>query len=449
MSQGPRATSLRRLPHIVAWTVLPLLAVSIIAIRYHRTWYFYDEWGLIRRIINTRESFAGHVELYVGHLWLTNHLLYEIQVFWFGTSNHLFIWAMFCASIVLLVYAVSFCLLRLGVPSIVALAGGLVVGLFGPGGGLVSFEIDVGTILATALIFLAAAIVSRESPETSGEVVIVTLVLLLAVVSDSSVTLIGLLPIGALLIVQWSRRHASIALLPTLLVGLWTLTQTLPRFSAPTIAGQVNFGFKLLFGTAGGLVHGGPVAGGVMLALAIVVITIGWRRGALGRRVKASLVGALASVAVLCASLAWSRSLYPLTPGIRYFAEVAVFLLVGLLPALWSSVASLWDARRRGLPAAAALALLAVLLFNLGPLLQNEVTIESWASSVRQEFPQAVWIAEFGCPNGQAAKETSRPIGSLSPQITVAMIRDLRHLGLFTSIAPSPPSATIISQGCP
>ncbi len=255
----------------MAWTVLPLFAVAIIAIRYNRTWYFYDEWGLIRRIIDTHESFAGHVELYVGHLWLTNHLLYEIQVFWFGTSNHLFIWTIFCASIALLVYAVGFCLWRLGVPSIVALAGGLVVGLFGPGGGLVSFEIDVGTIFATALVFIAAAIVAREAPETTAEVVTVSLVLLLAVVSDSSLTLIGLLPVGALLIVRWARRHAAAALLPTVLVGLWTLTQTLPRYSAPTIAGQVDFGFKLLFGTAGGLVYGGPVAGGVMLAIAIAL----------------------------------------------------------------------------------------------------------------------------------------------------------------------------------
>ena len=142
----------------------------------------------------------------------------------------------------------------------------------------------------------------------------VTLVLLLAVVSDSSLTLIGLLPVGALLIVQWSRRHAAIALLPTLLVGLWTLTQTLPRYSAPTIAEQVDFGFKLLFGTAGGLVHGGPVAGGVMLALAIAVTAIGWRQGALDRRVKAAFVGGLLSVVVMCASLAWSVRPWPGAP---------------------------------------------------------------------------------------------------------------------------------------
>ena len=269
-----------------------------------------------------------------------------------------------------------------------------------------------------------------------------------AELTDSDIAFIGLFLVGSILAVRWNWRTAITTLTPATVVAVWNLALPTPWTSAPTLAGRVDFGVKLLFESAGGLVHGGPVAGAVVLAASSAVVGLGWRRGVLSPEVKAAFVGGWLAVLLTCASLAWTRSANPITPGIRYLAELAPYWIIGLLPAVWRTVTSLRPTWSAPLRIVAPVALAAVFALNLGQLFQNEVTIETWATSVHQEFRQAVWISERGCRDGQAANPGALAIGTLSPQITMGQIAAYRGEGLFTTVAPASPSPALLARVC-
>ncbi|HEV2427740.1 MAG TPA: hypothetical protein VGS61_05940 [Acidimicrobiales bacterium] len=441
--RGPRdATAVARRA-LFAWAV-PVAGAALVAVRYSRTWFFYDEWGLIHMILQDHASLTSDFSLYAGHLWVTNRLVYEAQIYLAGVGGHAVIWAVLVASVALYLAALVALLRRFGVSPLAASAVALAVGLFGPGGELVGFEIDLAPVLALAIGLGAVAIALRRERPSTRHVAALAAALVVAALTDSGLALLALVYTTPLLLMRWPRRDAVLAIAPAAVIGVWVLTRPSPRFAAHTLGARIAFAWHLLDNTAAGLVHGGGGVGAVALGLAVA--GVGWRarRGDLSGLAIASLVGGLLAVLAALATLAETRSLYPLTPGIRYYAEVAPFLALAFLPSLRGPRPATWTRE-------ALLAGLAALVFalNLGSFLQGEVTIETWATTVHDGFPAAVWLATHMCPNGATVPNRFEPFGSLSPQVTVGLIRDLRREGMIAHVTVARPTAAALSLDCP
>ena len=125
-------------------------------------------------------------------------------------------------------------------------------------------------------------------------------------------------------------------------------------------------------------------------------------------------------------------------------------MLAALLPAAVSVARDL--AGRRAVwigPAVAAFFTVAFLL-NLAPMLRYRRVVEGWQTQTHALVAQASAQLARGCPNGVSPPENAQPLGTLGPQVTVALLRQLEARGSlhFAGHAADPVSPSVRDAMC-
>ncbi len=460
---SPRRADVRRTTiEVMPWLVIPTALAVWVAVEIERYYFVFDEWVMLDRA----RSGSGFREMFIGfngHLWVLASWIGRFHVDVIGVESIGFSYAVLVASLVALQIAASAVLVRLGVPSILALLTTAVVVYFGRGSETMVYSLEYSANFALALtcaaafVALRASIGRREVAWTAGLLVAATLV-------DSGLALVGLCFVAAIVLWTWPRRLAFIAFGVALAAhAIWFVvdeTQVLVpgghcqncapvTFSAP-IGDSVTFGWHLLARAAGGLIGGYETAGVVALVLAVSVTTIGVVRHRLAARVVAALVGGTVAAAAAVGSITYSRAgFWPtvdeaidsLEISNRYLHPVAFFLALGLAPVVVATLRTSSRVLDRVLTVAASGALVVVFALNLSSVDPTREFYEGWSNEVRDRVQQSVTVLSEGCGPGRTPNPDARPVEDFSFQITVEMLQDLLDRGALTESfgAPSTP----------
>jgi len=419
----------------VLFVLVALLAVIPVAATYGHTYFFYDEWSMINRVATGGSPLSAAFASFNGHLWFFPYFVYRIQVNWFGLTGHAFVFAVFCASLVGLTLAVSLLLRELGVPTILALAAGILVTYFGAGSQSMVFEVQLSWNFAGCFALLAALVTVSSSASWKGALAAAGLLLIAAGWDSAQALLIGLVP---LVFAGWRWRRASL-LVPLVAVEVATAVWSLlpanagPRFPPGSAADAAAFAGRLVLSGFVGLTGGGNAIGAARpftspLAVALASVAAAAVLGVVGgglvhRRLNSTqvlaLVAGLLALAAMVALTTWSRA--GLVKGDlrdynRYVQVVAMLLVLALLPPV---------VRPRLAAIGVALAAL-VFTLNLGAAASYRRGFESWSTETRRIVAESVTVLNQGCPRRHPARPQAQPAGALDPQITVALLQRLR-----------------------
>ena len=437
----------------IAIGLVPLGAVALVATRYSHNWYYYDEWSLIQRALDSPNQFRAAFESYNGHLYLFPFLVYRAQLA-LGLDGHSCIWVIFCVSLVVCNVSVALTLWAAGVPAFGSVVAGAVVTYFGPGAQLVTFEFLLAIVAAVAFSFLAAYVALRKRPSI-GPAMTVAVLLLVATGFDSGTASGGVVFVAVLLALRWRDRWALVAAVPPLAAGLAfpIVAGTSPLWTAG-LGKEVLFGVRLLLLSFGGLAGGGKIAGGIVLMVAcgLIVPAIASRRipREAGQCLVAGTVAALMMVGVIAAERAElvGSDFFHYN---RYVAIVAFYLLVALLPSAVSVVGNLMGRRAGWVGPVTAVLLAVTFLLNLGPLLHYRGIVERLATETHVLVVQASEVLATGCPDGLPVTEDAAPLGSLDPHLTVRLLRQLETRGFLRLVVPAATSvsASVRDAMCP
>jgi hypothetical protein len=408
-----------------------LLAVAVFT-RYTHTYFFYDEWSMIDRVTFHSSNVDAAFESFNGHLWVLNYLTYFVQVRWLGIADHLFVYIVFCSSLLFLHLSLAGVLRELGLPAVVAVLAAAVVVYFGPGAQNMVFEVQLGPNLALAFSFVAALVVLRWSPSPLSATG-VSAVLLLAFVSDSSIAAIGLVFVAVLVGCRWRERLGLAALLLPVLASIAWLVRTGGDFGPDVPVGlrqQWEFAVRLALRAVGGLAGNGELVGGVVVGAAAVLLLDALRRRVVSGRPLFGLAAGGIAAAVATATVAHSRA------GIvgndfvdynRYIQLVAIFALVALLPPLYQALRPAHPRGRSAAMAVTSIVIVAVFLSNWSSLRDYRQTFEGWNVRTKMLVAQSIAVLDRGCPPGLAPDPEARPLGALDPTLRVALLDVLRR----------------------
>ena len=418
---------------------VPLLGLAFVAPRYGANWYFYDEWSMIHRVLVTRNDVLQGATLpYNGHLYIICYLLYKAQLA-LGLGNHALVWGMFCASLLAVNVAVAMLLWVGGVPPLASSVAGAVIAYFGPGAQLMTFEFQFTMDAAIALPIFSGYFVVRDRNRRLSSV-LVGILLLLSIIFDSATAFAGLIFVTVLVALRWRDRWTVVALSPSVVAGgILLLAAHGALLTQPASAAQeALFAIRLLFLALGGLVGGGKVAGVVVLVVSAATLAWALHDGVLPTAilhlVTAGLVSGLAMVAVT----AWSRA------GLvkddffdfnRYVSLVAVYFLIALAPLFVAVARTILVDRAWSIEPALACLLVVVFLLNLQPLTRYRNSIDTWMAQTHALVEDVTWSMSRSCPPGRSLDLAAKPLGTLDPQITVGLLRELEASG---SLKPPP-----------
>lgn len=454
-NQTPSPPAYPRTPGFTTWAhrglviAVPLLALALVAGRYNRNWYFYDEWSMINRVLVTRHDvLQGATLLYNGHFYVICYLVYKAQLA-LGLGNHVLVWSLFCASLLAVNVAVAMILWVGGVPPLASILAGAAIAYFGPGAQLMTFEFQFTMDAAIALPLLAGYFVLRDQNRLLSSV-LVAASLLLSIAFDSATAFAGLIFTTIIIVLRWRNRWMVVALGPSVVAGslLLLLTHGALLTQPATPEEQALFAVRLLLLALGGLVGGGKVAGVILLVASAAGLAWALHKqvlsGTAGTLVTAGLLSGLAMVTVT----AWSRAGLVKNDFFnfnRYIALVAVYLLVALVPLVVAVARAVAINRSWSIEPTLAGLLVIVFVLNLQPLTHYRNTIETWMAQTHALVEDATWSMSVGCPSGESLNPTARPLGTLDPQITVNLLRELESLGDLTPPTHPPKPNPVVS----
>lgn len=414
--------------------LLPVLGILLVAPRYNKNWYFYDEWSMIERVLSTTHNLLhGAVEPYNGHLYIICYFTYKAQLA-LGLTGHTFLWVLFCSSLLLLDISLALLLYAAGVPALIASVAGIVMTYFGPGAQLMTFEFQFTMDAAIALPLLAAYFVLRYDDRRLRGGTLIAATLLLSVIFDSATASAGLLFVAILLLLMWRDRWALVAISPSVAISIAFLlgNHSTILTAAATASQEALFGVRLLLRALGGLVGGGEVAGGILLVISVASIVVAAAKHLFSQKTLYVITAGATSGLAMDAVTAWSRA------GLvgddffdfnRYISLVAVYLLVALLPAAVALLRALPTRSDAFVEPTFAGLLVTVFILNLGPLTHYRNAIESWMAQTHALVPHVLWAVGRGCPAGRHLDAAAEPLGTLDPQITVGLLLRLEQLG--------------------
>jgi hypothetical protein len=354
-------------------------------------------------------------------------------------------------------------------PTLLALLAGAVITYFGPGAQNMAFEFQQNINFALALCFVAGVVAVRKD-KTRPAAIAIAVLLVAAVLNDSGVALLVCMYVGGLVVLLWPRRLALIALLPPLItLLLWhTIGNPGPHYPAP-FDDVFEFAWRMFLLSAGGLVGGGetpsplggfPTAptlglagtqvGLIVLIAAIACVVYGLRRHCLTRPIVATLVAGTATAVIGTWLLAITRA-FIFSPeqfsGSRYVQWVAVFLLLAIAPVAAAALRPSTVRASRAAFAVAAIALVAIFVVNLNQLRPAREFSESWGDGVKTWVREAVTVVTKGC--GPGRQRDPDATAEFSPQVSVALVRELLDEGSLTPRFGAPVSANRRPQLCP
>jgi hypothetical protein len=437
------------LPQLVVRIVValvPVAALMFVVPSYGSTWYFYDEWSMITRILDTPDLLRAAFEPYNGHLYAVCYFVYRLQVN-IGLNGHALIWAVFCLSLLACNVAVALVLWKSGVQPLVAVIAGAVVTYLGPAAQLSTFEILFTWDGAIALSFFAAYLaIRRRQGKHARTAIAVAALLVLAIGFDSASAYGGLLFVAVLVGLRWRDRWVLLALGPPLFAAaVFQLRGGGSLGQSVSVSREIVFFLRLILRSVGALVGGGEAAGAVAIVLAAAALVWGFLRGMLsGTPSHLLIAGSLAAVA-LAGSVAVTRA------GVvghdfwdfnRYIGLVGVYFLAALLPPLVATCEGFLARSRSGavgtrwFAPTLALLLIVVFLLNLSPFTKYRSVLEGWQQETHTLVAQVSSIVARGCGDGRHVIADAEPLGSLDPQISVALVSQLeevKHLKLAGS----------------
>ena len=427
-----------------------LLAVLIVATRYGRTYYFYDEWSMLNRVLSTRADVLNGATLgYNGHLYVICYLVYKAQLA-LGLSNHALIWAVFCASLVALTVATAHVLHAAGVPTLPALAAGVLITYFGPGAQLMTFEFQFTMNAALACsLFAGAAMFTISNRRRSA--LLTSLLLLLAVLFDSATAFAGGIFVTMLVLLRWHDRWAILALAPAAIVGaVFSIASQNALLTTPaTLAERATFALHLVLLSLGAIAGGEQLAGACMLLVLATALITRLRRYPLPRPTRDLVLAASVSALAMVGITAWSRA--GLVKGDffdfnRYIALVAVYCILAVVPIALQLLSSFPTIRTPTASALLTLLLAVVFILNAQPLTRYRSTIEAWMAQTRALLTEATWTMSTRCPQPTHLDPGAAPLGSVGPQVSVALLHRLEQYGALTPPSRPPVEPAFVTH---
>ncbi|MEY4173979.1 MAG: hypothetical protein RI900_1144, partial [Actinomycetota bacterium] len=273
---------------------------------------------------------------------------------------------------------------------------------------------------------------------------------------------IGVALVAGVSAVCW-RRRAALPLTPAVVVlaAWYALADLGPEFPA-SVAQRGRFALSLLANSAGAVIGLGPRPGTVLLASVVAGAVWSVRSGALSVTQRAVLFGGTCSTAVAVTAISLSRAGLPgftFFDSNRYLQAVAVPLAVAVSPVLAVAVEhcrslGVAESRRSRRWGAWAWPLVSALLLA-GAVAGQRIEVRwtpsflaaNWA--VRDGVRSAAVIVRDGCPSGAVPRPGARPLGDVSPQITVELVAELLERGLLRVADGSSVDPAVEAAICP
>jgi hypothetical protein len=481
-----RSTS--RLWNIAAWVGVPAASAIWVAANSTRYYPVYDEWVTIDRALNEsvwRDLLLG----FNGHMWSVTSLGYILQARLFDFQGNWFLPTLLVISLVTLQLGLAGVFFRLGLPTPVALAAATVITYFGPASETMVYQHLYGYNLALALSFVATFVAlgrRRTATDSVGDpttrraafarrrdrrtAVLVAVLLLVALASDSALALPGLIVAGAVVVFLWPFRLALVALVPPLVghVAWFALDQSqvlahgvclncAPFTFSVGIRGSVEFAVAILTRSAGGLVGGSVTAGVVVLVLASACTVFGLVTHRLSRPVIACLVGGITAALVSVGLFAYSRAgFWPTIDDAidsldsvsnRYVQPAAIFLMIAFGPAIYATLKPSGRTASKVFTGVATAALAVVFIVNLGSVWPTRDFYRDWSASTKSQLREAVTVVSEGCGAGERLNPDAQP-SSASFQITARLVEDLLDRGLVDADFGTPASPAVRAKIC-
>jgi len=438
---------------VVAWFALPLFGAVWAIRRLRHSYFFYDEWSMIDRVVHL-PLWTGMTASFNGHLWLFQDLFYRIQVSWFGVNNHVFVSAVFVLSLVALHIAMAAVLERAGVPPVMSLCTGGLLTYLGAASQNFIFAIQASPCLALAT-GLAAAALALARPPTIARSIVAAAMMVLSVAFDSGIALTTITFATAVLALSWRGRYA-LAVLPSLIaMSWWYLTGDLGPVDDASLAIKARFAGHLLLHSLGALFGQGEGLGVVVAVLATATLGIGLARGWVAGAARTTLIAGALSTVVTTSAIAHARAT---TVGAnfidfnRYLQNVLIPFALSALPAVYSIVRSApagWRERHPAMRGALGpLVVAAAFLLGLSPLRAYIKNFEAWNVAVRDGVRDAAAVITDGCPSGAPPDPRGQPMGGLSPQISTELLRELVRRGALRAGDGAPIDQAVVDRMC-
>jgi hypothetical protein len=436
-----------------SWLV-PLAGALWAAWHLHRSYFFYDEWSMIDRVLH-EPPLAGTMASFNGHLWMLQYWIYRAQVTWFGVDDHVFVAAVFVVALVVLHVSLAMLLRVSGLsPVSSTLLAGLLTYL-GAASQNFLFAVQLSPALSLAAGAAASAL-ALAGPPTGRRAVAVGSLALLAVALDSGMALVSVTLASVVTVLAWPGR-ARLAVVPGLLaVAFWAIVGSHgPAFPA-SLDVRAQFAGELLLHAAGALIGRGSRTGAVLLAIAVILVVSVLRRGEADARGRIMLVAGGAATTVVVAALAAARAGYPgidLVLFNRYLQDVAIPLTVAVAPIVAIGgrrlVRAVWPAAGpRTATAAGAVLLAGAFACGLAPKRAYHSGFERMNVATRDGVASAAMVVRDGCPSGRPPDAASQPLGEIGPQISTRLIRELVERGMLSAPVGRRPDPAIVARMC-
>ena len=450
-----RGTQVLRWP---AWIAIPGLGGLWAAYGLRHTYFFYDEWSMIDRVVRLR-FWAGTTSSFNGHLWMLQYWLYRAQVTWFGVDDNTFIRGVFICALIVLHVAIAAVLRGSGIPTITSLLLAGLLTYLGVASQNFLFAVQVSPTLSLALGVAATAIVLTRRSSLTTCIVVGTLTLG-SVGVDSATAIIGVTIAAVAAVISW-RGLPTLAVAPgAFALAWWYLAGDLgPPFRAD-LGTRFAFGGHLLLGAVGGLVGRTEKAGLVVLIVAVSVIAFaGRRRWITGPPLVMLIAGTTATAAVTIA-LSQSRAGmagFNFIDFNRYLQSVALPFVLAVAPVIGVVLRRIdlptgpaGSRTTRILTAVAVPGIVAAaFMFGLAPMRSYARGFVGWNQAVRGHVRSAASIAAAGCPGGKVPDPASLPAGDLSPQISTQLISELLRRDALHPLPALVPDPGVVARMCP
>jgi uncharacterized membrane protein YhaH (DUF805 family) len=403
----------------VLWVVVPGALLVWVLAAHTRYYFVLDEWLIVDRVVTGpwwRQMLTG----INGHLILVPYWLYHLQVQWFGVETSTFIHVVFAISLVALHVSTAAVLVRLGVPTIIALLVAALVTYSGPGAERVVNQFEHVANFALAACFLAAFLALGEGSANRRRAVPVSVLLVVAVAFDSGAAVLGIVFTGIVLLREWPRRLAVTALAaPAAAFLLWTVvdeTQVIAPddcrnctpVSFPASWGRsVQYAHGLVARAGAGLAGGSRVVGGVVLVVAVVAVGVALYRRWAGRTPTTGFLAGAAGAGAAIVLVTYSRAGFPYwesgdaavaaldPPSGRYVHPVLLFVVLALAPPLVAMVRRLSNADvRRIVALAASVAVVGLFVVNQDDIRTTRHFYGAWGANTREAIRESMTALE-------------------------------------------------------
>lgn len=404
------------------------------------TYFSLDEWSMIEQVTRLGKV-EGATTSFGGDLRFFQDLIFRIQAVWFGLDSNTFLVVLFLASLVALHLAVAWLAVRVGLALGPALALGGLLTYLGPAAQSFLVVLQLSPTLAAAAGIAATAIVLGGAP-TSARFLAVSGLLQLAALLDSGVGLSAVVIGGGVVLGVWPRQSWSAIAPAGLIIAIWYVFGDLgPEFPA-SVGDRAVFAARVLGRGAGALAGGAAATGFVVLAICTTAVVIAVRSGRLDRSGRSVMIAGGAATMVSVVAIARSQAGVPgftFVENSRYLQQVALPLTITVLPA-FVACAELakrrWRPLRRAAPSARhTLAIAAIglcFVAGLNEALDHAEVVVERSELVRDGVQDIGALTEAGCPSGAPPRPDARPLGTISPQVSVRLVDELVDRELLT-----------------